>query len=570
MLTSVPYVRRQFTILTGKIAAFRAHETFAFTAITLLWAFLTLTGLGVAPLFDWDEAAHAEAAAEMMRSGNWLLPTVNGQPFYEKPALLFYLMSASFALFGENAFAARLPSALFTLATALFMRYTGRRLGLSETGGFAALIYLSMLMPAMLAHTAILDAFLNFTMTVSILEFFLWRHGARQGDALLSAFAAGIAVSVKGPVGAIIPVLVIILDRLTTRDLAASLRAFPWLRGLIAFLAGAIPWYALVTLVHGAGFLKRFILLENLARFKTPMEGHSGGWHYYLLALIPCALPWTAWLPWWTTRVALRRKEESGPDLLSRSCLVWTLSVVILFSFSGTKLPHYISIIYPALALGIAGQWLQQGPGRPWMHVATLILLILCVPLAAALISLPELYPRLASAVTHPRALAILSRGPAPGLAIPAAGAVLLAALIVLLSQIRRAPGRRMLVLFALFGIVLQTALVWSIAPWAGRLMQGPQLAVADRVRSQLPGEPLFSLVHVPSISFYSGRIPVLVAGFEVRQRLAKASGPYLLLARTEHLPLISPLSLDVVEQSGDLLLLRHVPAEGRNSGAGP
>ena len=566
MPTGGPYVRRQFTILTGKIAAFRAHEAFVFATIALLWTFLTLTGLGVAPLFDWDEAAHAQAAAEMMRSGNWLLPTLNGQPFYEKPALLFYFMSACFALFGENAFAARLPSALFTLATALFLRHTGRRLGLPGTGSAAAVIYLSMLIPAMLAHTAILDATLDFWMTVSILSFFLWRHSARQGDALLSAFAAGIAVSVKGPVGAIVPLLVIVLDCLTTRDRVA---AFPWVRGLFVFLAGAAPWYALVTVVHGAGFLKQFILVENVARFEAPMEGHSGGWYYYLLALIPCALPWTAWLPWWTTRVALQWKKEGRPDQLSRLCLVWTLSVVILFSFSGTKLPHYISIVYPALALGIAGQWFKQQPDRPWMHVATFILLILCVPLAAALVSLPELYPRLASAVTHPRALTILSRGPAPGCAIPAAGAVLLAALIVLLTQIRRASGRRMLVLFALFGIVLQTALVWSMAPWAGRLMQGPQLAVADRVRSQPPGEPLFSLVNVPSISFYSGRIPVLVTSFEVRQRLADAPGSYLLLARTEHLPLISTLSLDVVEQSGDVLLLRHVPAEIRNSGAG-
>jgi hypothetical protein len=99
--------------------------------------------------------------------------------------------------------------------------------------------------------------------------------------------------------------------------------------------------------------------------------------------------------------------------------------------------------------------------------------------------------------------------------------------------------------------------------------MQGPQLAVADRVRSLLPGEPLYSLVNKPSISFYSGRIPVIVTSLEVSQRLTNASAPYLLIARTEHLPLISPLSFTVVEQRGDVLLLRYVPAEGWNPGAG-
>src|SRR5512143_280422 len=205
---------RSFKRIIELLYSTRLSLSSLLAASTVLWLILTLSGLSVAPLFDYDETAHAQTAVEMLRDGKWLLPTMNGQPFYEKPAFLFYFMSASFALFGENAFAARLPSALFTLVTALYLYYVGRRIGRSPLGMTAALIYLSMLMPAVLAHAAILDATLNFWIAVSVMSFFLWRQSGRLRDAVFSMLAAGIAVSVKGPVGAVIPLLAIMLDRL--------------------------------------------------------------------------------------------------------------------------------------------------------------------------------------------------------------------------------------------------------------------------------------------------------------------------------------------------------------------
>jgi 4-amino-4-deoxy-L-arabinose transferase-like glycosyltransferase len=161
-------------------------------ASVFLWLILTLSGLGIAPLFDYDETAHAQTAVEMPRDGKWLLPTMNSRPFYEKPAFLFYFMSASFALFGENAFAARLPSALFTLVTALYLYYVGRRIGRSLAGMTAALIYLSMLMPALLAHAAILDAALNFWIAVSVMSFFLWRQSGQLATLFFPCLPQGL------------------------------------------------------------------------------------------------------------------------------------------------------------------------------------------------------------------------------------------------------------------------------------------------------------------------------------------------------------------------------------------
>ncbi len=454
----------------------------SFLAVSLvLWAILTLSSLGVAPLFDYDETAHAQTAVEMLRDGKWLLPTMNGQPFYEKPAFLFYFMSASFTLFGENAFAARLPSALFTLATALYLYYMGRRIGRSQVGMTAALIYLSMLMPALLAHAAILDATLNFWIAVSVMSFFLWRQSGRLHDAVLSMLAAGIAVSVKGPVGAVIPFLVIILDRLAAEDFANSLHLFPWKWGIPAFFAGALPWYMLVSVKYGFGFLREFILVENVHRFTHAMEGHGGGWYYYLLILIPSTLPWVAWLPWWLKQSISRWTDRDDLGRISRMSLIWTTAVITLFSFSQTKLPHYISSIYPAMALGISAQWYRQEPGRSWIRAAMLIVMIVCIPLALALMALPNLYPYIAGMVKHPHAVAIMTQGFRPSFWIPAAGAILFVSLFCLLWQTRHSPSSTALTRFILLGLLLQASLIWSIAPWTGRLMQ----SAAARYRSE-------------------------------------------------------------------------------------
>lgn len=444
----------------------------AFAALVLLWTVLTLAGLGIAPLFDYDEASYAQTSVEMMNNGNWLLPTLNGQPYYDKPAFLYYCMNASFALFGKNAFAARLPSALFTLALALFLLRAGRCLSRPQTGRIASLIYLSMLMPALLAHAAILDAALNFFITVSVLSFFLWRHSRKQHDAFLAMFAAGIAVSVKGPIGMVIPAMVVGLDRLMAKDLAACLRRFPWNVGVPAFFLGALPWYALVTITYGFGFLGQFVIRENAYRFLHPLEGHSNGWYYYLAVLIPSTLPWIAWLPWWVKQTIARWTKRDGTDELSRLGLVWTVAVILLFTLARTKLPHYISSVYPAMALGLAVTWDRQSPSPAWTRAASLVTLVLCLPLASGLLFLPAYYPHLAHLFKHPRAVAVFSQGLHASYGMPIAGALIAVALFLLLRFITRVRPVVIPMLVVLFGFLVQTSLVWTLAPFAGNLLQ--------------------------------------------------------------------------------------------------
>ncbi|MDX8396220.1 MAG: glycosyltransferase family 39 protein, partial [Mariprofundaceae bacterium] len=162
-------------------------ETYAMPILILFWAILTLPTLATAPLFDYDETIYAQTALDMMRLGEWVVPTANGLQFFEKPPFTYYLMDLCFTIFGENAFSARLPSAIFTLLTALLLLRFGERIHSRPFGFATAVIYLTMLEVGLLGHAAILDAVLNFFITACLLNYFLWLDSYQRRYALWTA-----------------------------------------------------------------------------------------------------------------------------------------------------------------------------------------------------------------------------------------------------------------------------------------------------------------------------------------------------------------------------------------------
>jgi hypothetical protein len=166
--------------------------------LLLFWGALALPSLGLAPLFDYDETVYAQTALDMMHHGQWIVPTANGMAFFDKPPITYYLMDLSFKVFGANAFAARLPSVIFTMLTAWVLFAAGARLHGRRFGLAAAAIFLSTLEVALLAHAAILDAVLNFFIAASLLSYAIWVREGSPGMAYAMAAAMGAAVSVKG------------------------------------------------------------------------------------------------------------------------------------------------------------------------------------------------------------------------------------------------------------------------------------------------------------------------------------------------------------------------------------
>jgi 4-amino-4-deoxy-L-arabinose transferase-like glycosyltransferase len=524
----------------------------------LLWAWgiLTLATLGLAPLFDYDETIYAQTALDMMHHGQWIVPTANGVQFFEKPPFTYYMMDLCFSIFGNNAFAARLPSALFSFGTALLLLHFGTRLHSRRLGLLAAAIFLSMLEVGFLAHAAILDAVLNFFIAATLLNYALWLKGGERRHALWCAAMMGAAVSIKGPVGAVVPLIVIAAERLLSGNFPRLLKDTPWLAALPVFLITATPWYLMILAANGPAFLYDFIWIHNVERALHPMQGHGGHWYYYLVVFAVSVLPWLASLPWAFGQAWRLRNTPDMLALLARLGALWTLLVILLFSLAQTKLPHYISCIYPGVAMLIAAAWMQSSPSSARAVRIVRIALLLLVPLAILLLAFPQLYPWLQHFTHHPRALAILQQPISPAAGIPVFGLLLLVTLVWLTM---RHNASRPLFSLIVAGMVLQFTLLTGLGTFAGRLMQAPTIAMADTLR-RLPADlPFYSYnLNAPSVSFYAGRNYIQMLDAQGATQLATAARPFALMLRSEsrgELPFLNG-ERPLVEQGGYLLFV--------------
>ncbi|MDX8409921.1 MAG: glycosyltransferase family 39 protein [Mariprofundales bacterium] len=512
----------------------------------VLWLAVTVASLGLVPLFDLDEAIYAQTAWEMLQNHQWVVPQANGISFFEKPPLVYYLMDLSFTLFGHNSFAARLPSLIFTLLTVALLLHAGRRLASLRVGWLAAAVFVSMLEVGLLAHAAILDAVLNFFVAASLLFWWLWLVQGRRSDLLLAALMMGAAVSVKGPVGVVVPLAIIGLERLISGQLWNTLRRIAWLPVLALFLLAATPWYAMILWQNGPAFLWEFIMVHNIGRALHPMQGHGGGWYYYLVVLALSVLPWLPLLP------RLLRSEVGGEQRqLLRFLLLSVVVTVVIFSLAQTKLPHYISSIYPTLALGlalvVAG---RENLARAEVGGALLLLL----PLALLVVALPWLWPQLTPLAHHPRALAVLAQPIVPTWHNAMAALPLLVLLTWLLKY-------RHALLLVGCGIALQVALFLGVVPIASALMQGAKGEIGQMIGALPQTTPVLSYnLNAPSISFAGQRNYRIVLDASGRQQIAAMRPPFALIMRSEsrvQFPALRQI-IPLVDRGGYLLFVFH------------
>jgi 4-amino-4-deoxy-L-arabinose transferase-like glycosyltransferase len=343
-----------------------------FALLTLLWALLCLPNLGDPGLWDVDEGTNSGAALEMYESNNWVVPTFNYELRDDKPALLYWLQMACFAVVGVNEFGARLPSALAALFAILATCELGRRLFNATVGLLAGVILATSVSFAVAAHFANPDALLTL-FTLLALAFF-WHDYKNPGPFrfLAGGVVTGLAVLAKGPIGAVLPLAVAFLFLLWERQLWRLFQPRQLL-ACVAFFLTAAPWYVWVAVETKGQWLLRFWNKHHVNRFTAPMENHGGPFYSYLLLLLVGFGLWSIFL-WPTFRHAFRKPEQPPPSGQQpwplrhipaevRFLLCWIGFVLAFFSISATKLPNYILPLYPALAILTARMltdWLSE------------------------------------------------------------------------------------------------------------------------------------------------------------------------------------------------------------------
>jgi len=327
--------------------------------LLFLCGWLSLLHVGRLPFMGKDEPKNAEALREMMERGDWVTTTLREEPWFDKPILYYWASLIFFHLLGPGEAAARLAPALFGAAGVLLTYGLARRLFDSRTALRAGVILATSLEYFWFSRTAVVDLPLTFCLALSLVAFYRALEG--PGNALfwhrVGFAAAGGAVLAKGPVGIVLPGLVVGAYLIASRRLA-ELKRVPWFSGALCFLLVSGPWYLAVSLRHGQRFWDDFIINRNVNRYLTTIHHHPGPVYYYLPVLIIGLFPWGALLPF----AAARLFSAGWRDLLAARgkfgfLLLWVLMPLLFFSFAGSKLPSYLLPCFPALAILAAWGW---------------------------------------------------------------------------------------------------------------------------------------------------------------------------------------------------------------------
>jgi len=521
--------------------------------------------LGSTGLVDETEPLFAEAARQMTVTGDWITPYFNGETRFDKPPLVYWLMAIGYHLIGVNEWAVRLPSAMSAIALTVLGFYTLRYFGISRprtlvdhqqmevedtpklpnlerqrwlSAGIGATLIALNPITLVWARTGVSDMLLSGCMGTALLCFFIGYvqgetgrqeagaqdsryRGQIMGDSKpILGFTSGwylafyiliaLAILAKGPVGIVLPGLIIgafLLYLGTFWQVVREMRLV-WGLGLIGVLA--IPWYVLVTLANGEDYIEKFFGYHNVERFVGVVNHHWAPWYFYFLVVLVGFAPWSCYLPLAIARLRFwqvkKWRESPRGSQLGLFALCWFVGVFGFFTIAVTKLPSYVLPLMPAAAILVAllaSDLLTYPPQRLWgLRLSAGFNLILLGVIAGAIWYSPNFIGY------DPAALNLSETLQASGL--PLRGGILwgMAAIAAVIALCRR-RGWRWLGTINLVAFVAFIILV--VSPAAFLLDQERQLplrelsAIAAEVNQ--PSEAFLMMgFEKPSVVFYAKR----------------------------------------------------------------
>ena len=315
-------------------------------------------GTGQLALIGPDEPRYAEIAREMFVTGDYITPTLCGCPWFEKPALYYWIGAISYRLFGVGEFAARFPSGLAATLTMVAVYLAIRQTGSRQWARFSGLSLATSGIMIAYSHAATPDMLLTMAMSVAILSVYRAAQSSGGREVLyLAVGGAFLALSflAKGLVGVVLicAILVIFLV-ITGRVRFLSWRAV--LAGAAVFLLFSSAWYLPVIWRHGWQFVDEFFLQHHLRRYVSNVYGHPQPFYFFAVIAFLGVVPWSFLLIPAVARLRSLRPREHEGDALFALAWIWLGLPLVFFSLSGSKLPGYILPVFPALSFLIGAE----------------------------------------------------------------------------------------------------------------------------------------------------------------------------------------------------------------------
>ena len=334
--------------------------------LLVLLAAALLVPLGGSGSLERAEVYFMDGARTMLETGNWLVPQYRDKPFFDKPALAYWLIAGAFRLLGPSAPAARLVPALCALGTILVTVWLGALLGSRRVGLLAGLILTTTLPFVVFGHTAMADMPMTLMVSLAVaVGVFGWRHPERFWPVPTVGALLGLGFLTKGPVAVLLPGLALV-------PLAWSRRRDPTplsfgrvaLASILAMVIG-LAWFVAIGLTLGREPLVYFFLRENLQRFAEETYDTGRGPLFYVWTYLVQGAPWSLffaiavgrrWQRW-------RAHEHASQDWLFTAVLL----MVLPLSASRGKLDYYLLPLLPlaslAVAVSVAARW---GRAEAW------------------------------------------------------------------------------------------------------------------------------------------------------------------------------------------------------------
>lgn len=534
------------------------RERLADLAVLLAILLLFLFRLGANGLFDPDEGRYAAASANMNRSGDYVVPSLQGFPYLEKPPVTYWATAASFALFGENEFAARLPMALFGFGGVLVVFLLTRRLrGAVEARLAALLVALSAEWFAE-ARFLTTDMPLAAFMTAALAAFWCGvETGRRRWYFAFWALVAG-ATLCKGIIGFLLPGGIVFWFIVLSRRwrLFREMQLVP---GALLFTALVVPWFWAVQARFGE-FLHWFVVDQHLARYVAEKAEHEKAFWFFVPVVLGGFFPWIIYL------FALRRRDrDAAPDPPGGRAgqrdfrlylWLWFGVIFLFFSAGKGKLISYVLPLYPPLAM-LVTQVLGRawtGPGDAARRVRAASLAIGAVFLVLA----PLAWLGLSRAIRRDGRLdmdALWIYPAAFGVVFLAAGLATLA--LAAARRLRAAFAVQAVAMAATFFVLLQAIVAAEPLTGARPLVRalGRELKAGDLV--------VLHRLPQPSVEFYLHRTPTLVAfagEYRFGMRIAPRPGLFFDDPAAIDALLAQPRTVFAIVDNDDTDLLPRVP----------
>lgn len=334
--------------------------------LALLFAPIYFLFLGNRPFATPDEARYVEIPREMLATGDWITPRLNGVKYFEKPPLLYWIEAIFQYVFGLKEWAMRLPIVLFGLTGILSTYAFGQRVFTRQTGLYAAFILGSSCLYFVMSRLIILDMAVSLFVTLSLFCFYIAQQEITEKRrrifyALFTLFSA-LGVLTKGIMALAVPGMVIVLWATYNRRWHAIFPAYlP--SNLLLFLIIAAPWHILAS-IKTTEFAYKYFIVEHVLRYTTTIHlRHQPVW-FFMPIIIGGFLPWSPlFLPAFAK--AFRDRYMHANTFL----LIWTAFVFVFFSISQSKLIPYILPLFPPIALllgNLVHDWLTNGTTKKW------------------------------------------------------------------------------------------------------------------------------------------------------------------------------------------------------------